>query len=143
MADEGASRSGAAVPGAGVAGGGPSGGGLSVGVPRETFPGERRVALTPLAVPALTKAGLRIIVESGAGTEAGYPDDAYQHHGAEVASRADAFGADIVLQIRTYAANPEEGKADLESLRPDQIVIGLANPLAAPELILVMATRKA
>ena len=64
---------------------------LSVGVPRETFPGERRVALTPNALPALTKVGLRIIVESGAGAEAGFLDEAYRHHGAEIGSRSDAF----------------------------------------------------
>ena len=86
-------------------------GSLSVGVPRETFPGERRVALTPLAVPALTKAGLRIIVETQAGAEAGFLDGAYREKGAEVGSRADAFGADIVLQVRTFPANPEAGRA--------------------------------
>src|SRR5487761_1766393 len=127
MADEGASRSGAAVPGAGVAGGGPSGGGLSVGVPRETFPGERRVALTPLALPALTKAGIRIIVESGAGIEGGFLDEAYTQHGAQIATRAEVFGADIVVQVRTFPANPVAGRPDLDALRPDQILIGLAN----------------
>ncbi len=116
---------------------------LSVGVPRETFPGERRVALTPNALPALTKVGVRIIVESGAGTEAGFFDEAYQHHGAEIGSRADAFGADIVLQVRTYPANPDAGKADLDLLRPDQLVIGLANPLANPEAVAELARRKA
>src|SRR6266550_6583685 len=115
---------------------------LSVGVPRETFPGERRVALTPNALPALTKVGVRIIVESGAGTEAGFFDEAYQHHGAEIGSRADAFGADIVLQVRTYPANPDAGKPDLDLLRPDQLVIGLANPLANPEAVAELARRK-
>ena len=115
---------------------------LSIGVPRETFPGERRVALTPNALPALTKVGLRIIVESGAGAEAGFFDEAYQHHGAEIGSRADAFGADIVLQVRTYPANPDAGKADLDLLRPDQLVIGLANPLANPEGVAELARRK-
>ena len=115
---------------------------LSVGVPKETFPGERRVALTPNALPALTKVGLRIIVESGAGAEAGFFDEAYRQHGAEVGSRADAFGADIVLQVRTYPANPDAGKADLDLLRPDQLVIGLANPLANPEGVAELARRK-
>jgi NAD(P) transhydrogenase subunit alpha len=115
---------------------------LSVGVPRETFPGERRVALTPNALPALTKVGLRIIVESGAGAEAGFLDEVYRHHGAEIGCRADAFGADIVLQVRTYPANPDAGKADLDLLRPDQLVIGLANPLANPEGVAELARRK-
>jgi NAD(P) transhydrogenase subunit alpha len=115
---------------------------LSVGVPRETFPGERRVALTPPSIPALTKVGLRIIVESGAGTEAGFLDEAYKEKGAEIGTRADAFGADILLQVRTYPANPEAGKADLALLRPDQLVIGLANPLANPEGVAELASRK-
>ena len=115
---------------------------LSIGVPRETFPGERRVALTPNALPALTKVGLRIIVESGAGAEAGFLDEAYRHHGAEIGSRSDAFGADIVMQVRTYPANPDAGKADLDLLRPDQLVIGLANPLANPEGVAELARRK-
>src|SRR5437899_11535291 len=114
-------------------------GSLSVGVPRETFPGERRVALTPPAVPALTKAGLRIIVETQAGAEAGFLDEAYREKGTEVGSRADAFGADIVLQVRTFPANPEAGRPDLHLLRPDQLVIGLANPLAAPEPVAELA----
>jgi NAD(P) transhydrogenase subunit alpha len=115
---------------------------LSVGVPRETFPGERRVALTPNALPALGKVGFSIIVESGAGAEAGFLDEAYRHHGAEIGSRADAFGADIVLQVRTYPANPEAGQADLDLLRPDELVIGLANPLANPEGVAELARRK-
>src|SRR5438270_2407914 len=115
---------------------------LSVGVPRETFPGERRVALTPNALPALRKVGLRIIVESGAGAEAGFLDEAYTHHGAEIGSWADAFGADVVLQVRTYPANPDAGSADLDLLRPDQVVTGLANPLANPEGVAELARCK-
>src|SRR2546425_8211493 len=117
-------------------------GSLSVGVPRETFPGERRVALTPAAIPALTKAGLRIIVESGAGVGAGFDDEAYTEKGAEAGSRTDAFAADIVFQVRTYPANPEAGRADLDLLRPDQILVGLANPLANPEGVGELAKRK-
>ena len=47
---------------------------MIVGVPRETFPGERRVALVPAVIPNLAKAGLEVVVEPGAGFEAGYPD---------------------------------------------------------------------
>jgi NAD(P) transhydrogenase subunit alpha len=115
---------------------------LAVGVPRETYPGERRVALTPTALPALTKAKLRIVVESGAGAGAGFPDEAYVEHGATIGSRADAFAADIVAQVRTFPANPEAGHADLDLTRPGQLLIGLANPLAAPELVAELAPRK-
>jgi len=105
---------------------------MIVGVPKETFPGERRVALVPTALRPLIKAGLEIIVESGAGADAGYPDSAYADKGAKIASsRDEVFGADIVVQVRSYGANPEEGKADVERLRSGQIVIGTFEPLTS------------
>ena len=55
---------------------------MIVGVPRETYPGERRVALVPAVIPGLTKAGLKVVVEAGAGAEAGYPDADYSARGA-------------------------------------------------------------
>lgn len=78
-----------------------------VGVPRETYPGETRVALVPTVLPTLTKAGISVVLETGAGTAAGFPDDLYQEHGATIGSRADAFGADVVVQVRTFGSNPE------------------------------------
>ncbi len=108
----------------------------TVGVPRETSPGERRVAVTPSVVASLAKADLDVRVESGAGTEAGYPDDAYRDKGATiVASRDEAFASDVVLQVRTPGAAPESGRDDLGRMRADQIVIGFANALAAPEIL--------
>ena len=105
---------------------------MIVGVPKETFPGERRVALVPTALRPLIKAGLEVIVESGAGADAGYPDSAYADKGAKIASsRDEVFGADIVVQVRGYGANPEEGKADVERLRRGQIVIGTFEPLTS------------
>lgn len=66
---------------------------LTVGILRETLPGEHRVALTPPSVPTITSAGLRVLVESGAGGAAGFTDDAYRKRGATVAgSRAEVFG---------------------------------------------------
>ena len=55
---------------------------MIVGVPRESYPGERRVALVPLVVPGLLKAGLQVVVEAGAGVAAGYPDADYSSRGA-------------------------------------------------------------
>ena len=103
---------------------------LTVGVPRETFPGERRVALVPAVLPNLSRAGMQVVVETGAGRAAGFPDEAYRDKGATIAShRKAAFDADIVLQVRTFASNPEAGRPDLEMLSPDGIVIGLAERL--------------
>jgi NAD(P) transhydrogenase subunit alpha len=107
---------------------------VSVGVPRETYPGERRVALVPGSVSALVKAGLEVLVEAGAGAEAGFADEAYTERGASVVgARREALGADVVLQVRTMGANPEAGREDLDLLREGQVVIGMAAPLSAPE----------
>ena len=107
---------------------------MIIGVPAETHPDERRVALTPAAVAPLRKAGVEVRVQSGAGTAAGYPDDDYQTHGVQIVpSRAEAFAADIVVQVRTPGANAGPGNDDLALLRPGQIVIGFADPLTARE----------
>lgn len=106
---------------------------MIVGVAQERFSGERRVALVPAAVPALTKAGLEVIVEQGAGEAAGFADAQYSEKGARlVATRAEVFGADVLLQIRTAAAAGEPDVADLERIRPGQTLIGLADPFGPP-----------
>ena len=86
-----------------------------VGVPKESYPGERRVALVPAVIPNLAKAGLEVIVETGAGEQAGYPDAMYVDKGAKiVADRAAVFAtADIVVQVLCYGSNDVTGKADL------------------------------
>ena len=107
---------------------------MVVGIPAETFPGERRVATVPAVVPALTKAGLNVLLEPGAGAAAGFPDADYVEKGAALAAnRAHLFAtADTVLQVRALGANPEAGRADLELMRPGQVVVGLSEPLGAP-----------
>lgn len=106
---------------------------LTVGVPKETFPGERRVAMTPRGIDLLSKAGLSSLVEAGAGDAAGFPDREYQEHGARLSSgRAEVFAAaDIIVQVRTLGANPEAGRADLQLLRPGQVLIGFTDSLTA------------
>ena len=108
---------------------------MIVGVPRETYPGERRVALVPGGVPSLAKAGLDVHVEPGAGAEAGYPDSDYQAQGAQMASgRPELLStADILLYVRGLGANPEAGPADLALVHSGQTVLGLLDPLGAPE----------
>lgn len=119
--------------------------GLKVGVPKETYPGERRVALVPALVPQLKGAGVEaVLVERGAGAEAGFPDPAYAEQGARVVeSRQEVFeGADVVLQVRTPGANPERGREDLELLRPGQVVIGFMEPLTALDAVKALAERR-
>lgn len=107
---------------------------LSIGVPRETFPGERRVALTPRAIDALGKLGASVIIEESAGFDAGFPDQQYIGRSARVATRAEVFKqSDIIAQVRALGANPAEGRSDLPLLRDGQIVIGFGEPLTAAE----------
>ena len=111
----------------------------TVGVPRETFPGETRVAMAPLTLPRLDALGLAVLVESGAGERAGFPDEQYEAHGARIVDRAEAIGADIVVQIRTVPDNRELGRADLPLHRADQVVIGLADPFGGSQEISELA----
>jgi NAD(P) transhydrogenase subunit alpha len=107
---------------------------LIIGVPRETFPGERRVALTPRACESLIKAKVEVVVEASAGLEAGFPDDEYVRRGVRIASREDVFrDASIIVQARTAGANPFHGSEDFTLLRSGQILIGFGEPLTAAE----------
>jgi NAD(P) transhydrogenase subunit alpha len=108
-----------------------------VGVPKENYPGERRVALVPVAIPNLTKAGLEVVIESGAGEQAGYPDAAYVEKGAKIlADRAAVFSsADIVLQVLCYGSNDVTGKADLPFMRHGQALIGFLRPFGSAEVV--------
>src|SRR3954452_5320306 len=113
-----------------------------VGVPREIFPGERRVALVPGVVPNLTKAGLEVVIEAGAGTESGYPDAYYTEKGARILpDRAAVFAAaDIVAQVLGHGSNDRTGKSDLSLFRRGQMLIAFLRPLGSVETIQEIAT---
>jgi NAD(P) transhydrogenase subunit alpha len=101
---------------------------MKVGIPRETSPGEARVAVIPAGIPALTKAGLQVAVESGAGAAAGFPDSDYESQGAQVQGRSDLLNtSDILLTVR--ASSPDG------ATRSGQVVIGFADPLGSPNLV--------
>ena len=110
---------------------------MIVGVPKESYPGERRVALVPMAIPNLTKAGLEVVIEAGAGEQAGYPDAAYVEKGAKVLpDRAALFRtADTVLQVLCYGSNDLTGKADLPLMRRGQALIGFLRPFGSSEVV--------
>jgi NAD(P) transhydrogenase subunit alpha len=113
---------------------------MIVGVVREAYPDERRVALVPTVVPTLVKA-CEVLVEPGAGDGAGCPDAAYVDSGARLAeSRADVFArADVVVQVLGHGANDQTGAADLPLLRPGQMAIGFFRPLASPRTVRELA----
>jgi NAD(P) transhydrogenase subunit alpha len=108
---------------------------MRIGVPKETYATERRVALVPAAVAPLKKAGADVLVESGAGVGSGVSDQAYAEAGATiVATRADLIkNADILVQVRGLGANPEGWKADLEAMHQDQLLVAVMDALASPE----------
>ena len=110
---------------------------MVIGVPRETFPGERRVALAPSVLPSLSKAGFEVLMECGAGAAAGYPDAAYSGKGARLmAERAAVFEqADIVVQVLCHGSNDRTGRADLPYLKPGQILAGFLRPLGSVETV--------
>jgi len=114
---------------------------MIVGVPKETFPGERRVAIVPSVVSMLTKLGLEVHVEAGAGREACALDSAYTAAGAKIeASRDQLFqSADIIAMVRAYGANPEVGGDDLPRLRKGQVIVGTFEPLTAQREAIAVA----
>ena len=115
---------------------------MLAGVPKETFPGERRVAVIPAVLPALAQWGLEVLVESGAGEAAGFPDALYVEKGARLGSRDDVFGtADAVLAVRSLASSHLAPPPDLSVLRGGQVVVGFLDPIGAPEGVKALADR--
>jgi H+-translocating NAD(P) transhydrogenase subunit alpha len=108
-----------------------------IGVPKEIYPGDRRVAIVPVVLPALTKAGFEVHIQSGAGVEAGYPDSLYAEKGAKiVADRAAVFSsADIIVQVLCYGANDINGKQDVPLYRRDQMLIGFLRPFGSKDVV--------
>lgn len=109
---------------------------MTVGVPREVLTGERRVALAPDTVGKLVGRGLDVVVEAGAGREAGFADADYAEAGAKVADGAAAWGADVVVKV----APPEPD--DVARLRPGAALVGFLLPLTSPRLVRALADRK-
>ncbi len=114
---------------------------MMVGVPRESFPGERRVALVPAVIPNLSKAGLEVLVESDAGFEAGYTNAEYESKGAKIAaSREQVFAqSDIITQVLCYGSNDRTGAADLPLLRKGQLLMGFLRPMGSKETVEAIA----
>jgi hypothetical protein len=108
------------------------------GVLKETFPGERRVAVVPSAFPLLAKAGVEVAIETGAGVAAGYPDGAYKDKGARIlGSRAEVLDASrVLLQVRPLAGG-ETAVAGMDARHAGRPL----DPLGAPAGIQIPATR--
>jgi len=109
---------------------------LTIGVPRESLAGEKRVATVPEVVEKLIKLGFGVCVESGAGEAASVSDDAYRAAGAQVVDKAAAFGADIVFKVRA----PSSG--ELALMKDGATLVSFVWPAQNPELMQQLAARK-
>jgi NAD(P) transhydrogenase subunit alpha len=116
---------------------------MIAGVITETLGGERRVALVPAVLPTLSKAGLNVLVQSGAGASAGFPDTAYTDKGAEIASTAGdvVARADLLLRVRISPPSTSAGQQDLALVRRGQHLIGFLDPLNDPAITAALAER--
>jgi NAD(P) transhydrogenase subunit alpha len=115
---------------------------VNIAIPRETLDGERRVALVPDMAKRLVGRGITVRVESGAGAQAGFPDDAYAGAGAEVVSDTASLwgGADMVLKI--HMPREARGRHEVEMLREGAALTGLLYPLTNPDGVKRMVQRK-
>ena len=110
---------------------------MVIGAVRETHPGESRVALVPAVLPSLTKGGHEVVIEAGAGTAAGYPDEAYVAKGARVAgSREEVLrSVDVLAAVRILGASRAPWREDVGRLKRGAWAIGLAEPLGEPAVL--------
>jgi NAD(P) transhydrogenase subunit alpha len=116
---------------------------MTAGIVTESAPNERRAALVPSALSILTKAGVDLLMESGAGAQAGFSDAEYAEKGVRVApSREAVFElSDVMLAVRAPGANPETGARDLALLRRGQVLIGFGEPLTAMDAACALAEK--
>ncbi len=112
---------------------------MIVGVPVESQPDERRVALVPTAIKTLQKLGADVLVERGAGVEAGFADATYEAEGARISADRDEIftSSDVLVRVRAFA--PDE--PELRLLHDGQVLVGLLNPLGAPAVVQTLAER--
>lgn len=112
---------------------------LTIGVPNETYPMERRVAVTPQNIPLLLKKGFaRVLVERGAGAEAQYADELYQQMGATVVDRPTVWSeSDILLKVRPPSVDPE-----VKALHEGATTISFLYPAQNQKLVQALAGRR-
>jgi len=108
---------------------------VQIGVPRETKPGETRVAATPATVQALIKLGYSVLVEADAGAASSFPDQAYLDAGAGLGTTTEAWGAPIVLHVNAPDAD------QIAMLQPGAYLISMMAPAQNPDLLAALASR--
>ncbi|KGE71962.1 Re/Si-specific NAD(P)(+) transhydrogenase subunit alpha [Spirochaeta lutea] len=116
---------------------------MIIGVPKELHPDELRVALVPVQVPRLKKAGHEVLIETGAGEAAGYPDQEYQEKGAQLVGRGDVFAkSDFLVTLRGGANADEQFVKDAQGLQDGASVIGMLDPYEPHDLFTLYGKKK-
>ncbi|KAF3702123.1 NAD(P) transhydrogenase, mitochondrial [Channa argus] len=116
---------------------------LTVGVPKEIFQNERRVALSPAGVQALIKQGFNVVVESGAGVTSKFPDEQYTQAGATIKDIKDVLSSDVVVKVRAPTFNPALGVHEVDMMKEAATLISFIYPAQNPELMDMLSQKKA
>lgn len=109
---------------------------LSIGVPKESFKNERRVAISPAVADAFVKKGFRVVIEQDAGVESRFPNQEFIKQGAKIGTREEAFGTDIVLKIRQPTTQ------EVALLRPSSTLVSFIYPAQNKPLVEQLASKK-
>ncbi|KAK7143408.1 hypothetical protein R3I93_014533 [Phoxinus phoxinus] len=115
---------------------------LTVGIPKEIFQNERRVAISPAGVEALIKQGFNVVVESGAGESAKFSDDMYMKAGATIRDVKDVFSSDVLLKVRAPILNSALGVHEADLMSEGSTLVSFIYPAQNPELMDILSKRK-
>uniref|UniRef100_A0A8C0LAU1 proton-translocating NAD(P)(+) transhydrogenase n=1 Tax=Canis lupus dingo TaxID=286419 RepID=A0A8C0LAU1_CANLU len=115
---------------------------LTVGVPKEIFQNEKRVALSPAGVQALVKQGFSVVVESGAGEASKFSDDHYRAAGAQIQGVKEVMASDLVVKVRAPMVNPTLGVHEADLLKTSGTLISFIYPAQNPDLLNKLSKRK-
>ncbi|XP_077318901.1 NAD(P) transhydrogenase, mitochondrial [Lithobates pipiens] len=116
---------------------------LTVGVPKEIFQNEKRVALSPAGVQALVKQGFNVVVESGAGEASKFSDDQYKEVGAKIQGTKEVFASDLIVKVRAPMLNQALGVHEVDLFKPSSTLVSFVYPAQNPDLLNKLSEKKA
>jgi len=117
---------------------------MKIGIPKEIVPGENRVALVPENVGQLTKKGVQVVVESGAGAGASFLDEAYEKAGASIVKDADSLfsQSDLICKVQRPLTSESTGKHEIEMMKQGAALITFFQPLVNHDIVRMLVDRK-
>uniref|UniRef100_A0A8C9G2V8 proton-translocating NAD(P)(+) transhydrogenase n=1 Tax=Pavo cristatus TaxID=9049 RepID=A0A8C9G2V8_PAVCR len=115
---------------------------LTVGVPKEIFENEKRVALSPAGVQALIKQGFNVVVESGAGEASKFSDDHYREVGAKIQGTKEVLASDVIVKVRAPMHNPALGVHEADLFKTAPTLISFIYPAQNPDLLKKLAEKR-